>query len=49
LLAKLFEVVVLLFELAQFGQGDVVHLEPAQHLAEVAELVLLAILHLNTE
>lgn len=40
---------MLLLELAELREGDVVHLEPAQHLAEVAELVLLAILHLNIE
>lgn len=38
-----------LFELAQFRKGYVVHLETSQHLAEVSELVLLAILHLNIE
>lgn len=38
-----------LFELSEFREGHVVHLETAEHLAEVAELVLLAILHLNIE
>jgi hypothetical protein len=36
-----------LLELSEFRQRHVVHFQPAQHLTEVSELVLLALLHLN--